>query len=187
MKNKSLQIFIALGAVCLFSGISLSVMSRLTKTAIYENQQSELNQAILKVLPSVKNCKEIKRTGTITVYKGEDEKQNIVGYAVVGEGNGFQGKIKLIVGMDKDLKSFFGMEILESSETPGLGTRVGEEPFKKQVKNLKLEAGVSIGIVKDEKSKKATDVQAITGATISSAAVVTILNEIIKEMRETIK
>ncbi|MBU0534365.1 MAG: RnfABCDGE type electron transport complex subunit G [Candidatus Omnitrophica bacterium] len=187
MKNKSLQIFIALGAVCLFSGGALAIMYNFTKTPIAENQQSELKTAIVKVLPSVKNYKEIKKTETITIYKGEDEKEEMLGYAVVGEGNGFQGKIKLIVGFDKDLTSFLGMEILESLETPGLGTRVGEEPFKKQVKSLKLKPDVSIGIVKDEKNKKETDIQAITGATISSTAVVEILNEIVKETTLTIK
>jgi len=182
MKIEHLQMFIVLGAVCLFSAVSLSVMYNFTKTPIYENQQKELQNAILKVLPKVKSYKEIKKTETITIYKGEDKNKNTIGYALVGEGNGFQGKIKLIVGLDKNLKSFLGMEVLESSETPGLGTRVGEEPFKEQVKNLKLGGDIPIGIVKDEKSKKETDVQAITGATISSTAVVSILNNIVEEI-----
>ena len=59
--------------------------------------------------------------------------------------------------------------------------------FKTQVKSLKLEPDVSIGIVKNEKNKKETDVQAITGATISSTAVVKILNEIVKETTKTIQ
>ena len=187
MKNKSLQIFVALGTVCLFSGLSLAIMYSFTKTPIYENQQDELKDAVVKVLPGVKSYKEIKKTETITIYEGKTEQGKTIGYAVIGEGNGFQGKIKLMVGIDTGLKSFLGMEILESSETPGLGTRVGEEPFKHQVKSLKLESNIPIGMVKDEKNKKETDIQAITGATISSEAVVGILNEIVKEIGGTIQ
>ena len=183
MKNKSLQIFIALMSVCLFSALALAIMYNFTKTPILENEKNELESAVFNVLPGIKTYKEIKKTETITIYEGIGEGNKTVGYAVVGEGNGFQGKIKLIVGMDKDLKTFLGMEVLESSETPGLGTKVAEEPFKEQVKNLKLKQDVLIGIVKDEKNKKETDIQAVTGATISSTAVISILNEILEEMK----
>jgi len=186
MKNVHLQMFIVLGAVCLFSGGALSVMYNFTKTPIYENQQKELQNAIFKVLPEVRSYKEIKKTETITIYEGIDEDEKIVGYAIVGEGNGFQDKIKLIVGIDTSLQSFLGMEVLESSETPGLGAKVAEEPFKIQVKSLKLKRNVPIGYVKDEKNKKETDIQAITGATVSSEAVVEILNEVFKEITSTV-
>ena len=183
MKNTSFKIFVVLAGVCLFSGLALAIMYNFTETAISENQQKELNDAVFNVLPAVATYKEIKKTETITIYEGAGRENEIIGYAVVGEGNGFQGKIKLIVGIDKDLKSFLGMEILQSSETPGLGTKVGEESFKEQVKNLKLKQGIPIGIVKNEKNKKETDIQAVTGATISSTAVVSILNEILEEMK----
>ena len=179
--------FIVIGAVCLFSGGALSIMYNFTKTQIYENQQKELKDAISKVLPEVKSYKEIKKTETLTIYEGTGENEKIIGYAIVGEGNGFQGKIKLIIGIDADLKSFLGMEVLESSETPGLGTKVSDEPFKTQVKSLKLKRDVSIGCVRDEKSKKETDIQAITGATISSEAVVSVLNEVFKEITSIVK
>ncbi len=187
MKNKSLQIFVVLGAVCLFSAGALSIMYNFTKTPISKNQQKELQSAISKVLPEVKSYKELKKTEELTIYEGRGKNDKIIGYAVVGEGNGFQGKIKLIVGIDADLKSFSGMEVLESSETPGLGTKVADEPFIQQVKSLKLQQGVPIGIVRDEKNKKETDIQAITGATISSEAVVSVLNEVYKEITSTVK
>ncbi len=179
--------FIVLGTVCLFSAVALSVMYNFTKTPIYENQQKELKDAISKVLPGVKSYKEMKKTETMTIYEGTGENDKIIGYAIVGEGNGFQGKIKLIVGIDPSLQSFLGMEVLESSETPGLGTKVADESFKTQVKSLKLNRDVSIGCVRDEKSKKETDIQAITGATISSEAVVSVLNEVFKEITSTVK
>lgn len=187
MKKAHLQMFIVLGAVCLFSAISLSVMYNFTKTPIYENQQKELQNAILKVLPKVKSYKGIKKTEELTIYEGVGESERVIGYAIVAEADGFQGKIKLILGIDADLKSFLGMEVLESSETPGLGTRIADEPFVQQIKSLKLQQGISIGLVKDEKNKKETDIQAITGATISSEAVVSVLNEIYKEISSTVK
>ena len=42
------------------------------------------------------------------------------------EGNGFQGKIRLMLGLSNDLNKITSLEILEQVETPGLGSRVTE-------------------------------------------------------------
>ena len=66
------------------------------------------------------------------------------------------------------------MEVLESRETPGLGSRIADDPgFHSQFNDLAVEPQVVL--VKGH-GDKPNDVDAITGATISSTAVVKIIN-----------
>ena len=57
------------------------------------------------------------------------------------EGNGFQGKVRLIVGVNKVVDKLVGLKVLEQVETPGLGTKVTEAPFTDQFKNLVVATG----------------------------------------------
>ncbi|GAG30217.1 unnamed protein product, partial [marine sediment metagenome] len=70
---------------------------------------------------------------------------------------------------------------LRIDRTPGLGAKITSEPFRDQFKELLVLPFVEL--VKGE-TKESNQIQAITGATISSQAVVDILNKTIKEMRE---
>jgi len=66
-----------------------------------------------------------------------------------------------MVGYDPKEGTLLGIEILSMTETPGLGAKIQEEPFKGQFKGKSVE---------DEFIAK-QDVEAISGATISSTAV----------------
>jgi electron transport complex protein RnfG len=105
-----------------------------------------------------------------------------VGYALPAQGNGYQGVIKLMIGLSPDLAEITGISILEQVETPGLGGRISEQAFQEQFRGVKTEPAV--GYVKNQKPEKDTDVQAVTGATISSRSVVTIINRSIEKFRE---
>jgi electron transport complex protein RnfG len=187
MKKVHLKMFIVLIVVGVFSGGSLAVMYRFTQAPIQNTQQKELKEAVFKVIPDAKDYNEIKSVDSTVIYKVTGQDGETAGYAVAGEGGGFQGNIRLMVGLDKNMESITGIEILESMETPGLGERVKDEPFRSQFFGMKIPEGVTIGCVKNEKDKKETDIQAITGATISSEAVVSIVNELIAEARGNIK
>lgn len=187
MKSTYLKMFLVLAVVGMFSGGSLAIMYKFTKEPIKENQNEELKEAIFKVLSDADNYEMIDEMGSTVIYKGMDKLKENIGYAVVGEGNGFQGTIRLIVGLNEDLQTITGVEILESSETPGLGAKIQDEPFKSQFEGMEVSLGTTIRCVKSEKDKSKTDIQAITGATISSEAVVEILNRIIAQARENIQ
>jgi len=79
------------------------------------------------------------------------------------------------------MNTMVGIEILESQETPGLGQEIASESFKSQFNGLKTSPDITY--VKNEKPSKPNEVEAITGATISSRAVCAILNEKINELR----
>ena len=96
-------------------------------------------------------------------------------------GNGFQGKIKLMIGLTEDLNKTTSIEVLEQSETPGLGTKILEPPYKDQYNGLVTTPAIKL--VKGVEPSNPYEVQSITGATISSRAVVTIVNGGIAKLR----
>ena len=67
--------------------------------------------------------------------------------------------------------------ILTSNETPGLGDNAAKEPFRSQFKGKQAE---DLTVVKDPSNKE--DIQAMTGATISSKAVTKAVKEAVEEV-----
>lgn len=107
-------------------------------------------------------------------FAGFDDSGSLVGFAFEAEGGGFQDVIRLIYGFDPKAREIVGMRILESRETPGLGDKIYKDP--KFVHGFDaLAVDPEIVLVKGAGSGKENEVHAITGATISSRAVVEIL------------
>ena len=78
----------------------------------------------------------------------------------------------VLVGID-GAGATTGVSILEMSETPGLGARTAEEAFRAQFRGKA--AGGSLTVTKTP-PESAMQVQAVSGATISSTAVTTAVN-----------
>ena len=94
------------------------------------------------------------------------------GYCINVFEPGFGGNINMIVGVAPDM-SFTGVEIISMSETPGLGAKAQEKSFIDQFSNKN---GV-LDVVKNKKNASADQINAISGATITSKAVVTGANK----------
>lgn len=94
------------------------------------------------------------------------------GQAIEVETNGFGGPMKVMVGIAAD-GTILGYEILEHSETPGLGDKAGTW-FKNADKPGQNIIGRKAGSLKV--SKDGGDVDAITAATISSRAFLKAIN-----------
>ena len=110
------------------------------------------------------------------VYAAYRKDGAFAGYAIPGSGPGFQDTIALIYGYDPVRKRVIGMEVLESRETPGLGDKIfKDQHFVGEFKDLAVKP--SIQVVKKGTGGAPNEVDGITGATISSKAVVRILNE----------
>lgn len=164
---------IPLFVICAITALCLSYVNSLTKAPIAQriSEASELKKA--EVLKAAKSFEEIKIPGKTS------EKSNIVKAAFKGinsgktEGfvfnvspKGYGGSIDVTVGISID-GSVTGVKIGENKETPGLGTKVAEVPFINQynAKNIKE----SFELVK--KPPAGNQIQAISGATISSRAI----------------
>jgi electron transport complex protein RnfG len=184
------KMIIVLTVITIFSGGILSTWDGFTKPKIEAYKLQELKKAIAEVLPPYDEYEEINKGG-ITFYIGKKmaDTTQTVGIAFEAVGNGFQGKISIMLGLRPDFSEITGIKILEQIETPGLGTKIVEDPsnkedrywFSNQFKQLKTEP--QIEVVKNVKPSKPAEIQAITGATISSKAVVTILNNHIQSAK----
>lgn len=125
------------------------------------------------------------------IYKALDESKNSVGFAFVAEGAGFADKIKLVIAVDGRCEKFFGFKVLSSNETPGFGSKIAEDDpeskydFADQFKGAPAE---EVELIKTGKLEVIevidSQIAAISGATVSSEAVVKIFNTYTDKVRE---
>ncbi|MBX2974797.1 MAG: FMN-binding protein [Ignavibacteriaceae bacterium] len=179
--NNTTKMLITLGFIGIVAGGSLSFVNNWATPLIAANQKAETERAIFLVQPEAKSYERIDNL-PFEAYKVFDENKTFVGYSLPYEGNGFQGKIRLMVGLSTDLNNIIAMEVLDQIETPGLGTKILEEPFKDQFKNLNSSSPIEW--VKGSPPSKDNEIQAITGATISSKAIVAIINNGIEGLKK---
>lgn len=179
--NNVTKMLITLTLIGSISGLSLFLVSDWAEPLIAANRKAETERAIFVVHPDGKAYEDLSSLMP-GLFKVLDENKNSKGYSLSYSGNGFQGKIVLMVGLNDDLNKISAIEILEQVETPGLGTKVTETEFTKQFNNLNTLPNV--GWVKGAPPSKPNEIQTITGATISSKAVVNIINDGLKHLRE---
>jgi electron transport complex protein RnfG len=178
-----------LGVAGFASGFGLVGIFLATAPTIERNRVLALEAAIYRVLPSARTRQAfVVEEGELTpfeapgnrlpegeaIYAGYDEAGAPVGFAIPAEGPGFQDTIKLIYGYDPVRERVVGMEVLESRETPGLGDKIiKDEEFVANFRDL----AVAPDIVAVKRGRSGDhEVDAISGATISSNAVVRIIN-----------
>jgi electron transport complex protein RnfG len=100
---------------------------------------------------------------SLDIYPAKKD-NTIVGYAInTNTKKGFSGNISLMAGFKPD-GTIINITVLEQKETPGLGNKMAEPPFKNQF-NDKNPAQYKLKVKKD-----GGPVDAITAATISSRA-----------------
>lgn len=182
--RKSVQMVLVLSIVGVLSGGALVGIYRYAQPRIEENRKKALRAAIFEVLPGAKSYETVVKEGK-AIYKGFDSSGRLIGYAFTGKGPGYQGTIEVMIGLDPEFEKTKGIEILESVETPGLGAKITGKSFRDQFRDLVIRPLVQL--IKGKPPEKPNQVQVITGATISSRAVVDILNKTIKEVREILK
>lgn len=192
----SVQLVLALALAGFLSGLAIIGIYESTFETIKANQAHDLEEAVLRVLPGVTQMHAwqpgdsprtlIPATGAAgedPVYAGYTATGQFVGYALSGEGPGFQDNIRLLYGYLPDAGHIVGLEILDSRETPGLGDKIYKDAdFVANFRNLAAEPAVKA--VKKGKKAAPHEIDAITGATISSKAVVKIINQTHQHWRE---
>lgn len=185
--NNTAKIIIVLTLITIISGGVLAILDSYTKPRIEAYKTEAKNEAVSDVLP--KNVKiETLVKNDLTYYKASKNKE-VVAYAFQVSGGGYQSELVLMVGVSADFSEIIAAKILSQVETPGLGTKIENDPsnkedpgwFMNQFKDLTVDP--EIIYVKNIKPSKKNEIQAITGATISSAAIVDILNKGIQKYK----
>lgn len=173
-----------IAVLTLFASISggvLSLVYLFSSPLIEENMLEEQRKSIFLVVPGAERYEKIQK-GEVEYFECTDGSGTTVGFALPAQGNGYQGVIKLMIGLTPDLDRITGIKVLEQVETPGLGGRIGESDFQDQFQGIRTDPAVDY--VKNKKPEKETEIQAITGATISSRSVVAIINKSISKFKE---
>ena len=174
-----LKIILVLTVVSVLSAGVLSVADLLSREKIAAHEKQAFDQAITAIIPEAAKVEQKN-----DIYKIFDESGRLIAYIFLAKGQGYQGPIKIICGASPSFDTLLGIEILESTETPGLGARINEAWFKGQFGGLAISRAISY-----TKTKPAgkSQIQAITGATVSSRSVVAIVNKRIEEIRQSLK
>lgn len=155
--RQTLRYGFILAMICAVASGLLSGMNALTKARIIARAKAEENNALREVMPNAAHFEPIKKDEEVIYYKVSDKDGKYIGVAFRASGKGYSSIIDTLVGMNGDGK-IEAIKVLNQNETPGLGLRITEPSFTIQFKGKDIQ-----GIA---------DVQAITGATISSRAVI---------------
>jgi len=94
-------------------------------------------------------------------------------------GSGLWGDIEGFISISGDMKSLEGLTFTKQSETPGLGGRIEEMWYKEQFRGVEIDTDKGSPLV--YRPEPGGNVDAISGATSTSKAVLKILNPIIRE------
>jgi electron transport complex protein RnfG len=184
-----------LGAAGALAGLLIVVVYSLTLPTIEAHRAEVLRLAVSEVLNQPARYETLYATsqevfeepppadpaegGVEKIYVGFDVDGRATGVAVKAAAAGFQDIITLIYGFDPAGGKLLGMKVLESKETPGLGDKIE--------KDLGFVAQFEGAFPPLKAVKRATgasgEIDAITGATISSRTVVRIINESLARLR----
>ncbi len=155
-------------AICTVAGLCLAVTYGFTNPKIKQQQADAEKAGYLSLFPDTGSFEEIafNTTGfpSVTkVVKIQNGGGNVTGFCVLLNTKGYRGNIGLTVGFLPD-GQLAGVRIGSNSETVGLGSKVAEPAYYMQYqgKNPPLSLG--------------RDITAISGATVSSRAVLNGVN-----------
>jgi len=168
---------ITLMVICIVSALVLTATYKITAPIIAQaQQQRQQGDALMLILPQATSF-EGKTIDGMDYYQG-NAKGRLVGYILRVKTQGYADTIDMMVGIDLE-GDITGMSVLDQQETPGLGANIteirrGEDKpwFLKQFEG------------KYAKRLSLDNIDAITGATITTKAVINGVKEAVEKFSE---
>lgn len=159
--NSYLKPVAVLLVICAAVGALLSGVNALTAPAIAANEAASLNAACFAVLPEADSFTELECgiDGVTAVLRAD----NGAGYVVTAQAQGYGGQVPAAVSFSPE-GTILSVVMMSNDETPGLGQKVTAAGFTGQFAGRSAEAFTI------------DDVDAVSGATISSKAAVSAIN-----------
>lgn len=158
-----------LTAICLVVAILLSFTNLITKDTIANMELKASNDA-MSVLISAEKYEKADVEGELYIAKNGEE---VKGYIVKTVGRGYGGDVVVMTAISTD-KKVMGVKILSAAdETPGLGQNVTKESFYSQY----IGKTENITVLKNGANSDKNEINAVTGATVSSKAVTGAVNK----------
>lgn len=180
---RSIKFFIGqswlLIVACLFFGLLLAITNIAWRPRIEMNKIAEFQKQVQTVVPQGKLDKPLKGEFKINdristqVYEVKDDSGKRIAFAFKAEGPAYD-YLELVIVVDANFENYLGYGVLVCNETPGFGTRIYNEYFKDQFRNI---PAVPLKLVMDgEPAIKDYQIVAMSGATITSQGVVEMFN-----------
>lgn len=184
MKIKPLEVLkptAILVAICVLITAAVAGTNELTKDRIAQQQALKAEESRKIVLPGAESFTSVsgldqiaeEAGGSAAITAGESA-QGLLGYVFETSAKGYGGDVKVMTGIYWDGK-IAGVVILEHEETPGLGANAEKERFREQYVGLDANAG-DITVVRYQ-TPVGQQIEAMTGASITSRAVTAAVNE----------
>ncbi len=166
-------------------GVALAGVNFLTKEKIAENTVVKVQDAYKEVIEADDFSNEIDlkeisdESGCIKNIIVAQKGGETVGYCVkLEQSGGYGGAISLVVGLDTEA-CVTGVSVISHAETAGLGANLVKESFREQFKGRSEEITAAVKANPSE-----TEIQALSGATITSKAVKNAVNSSIKAVKQ---
>jgi electron transport complex protein RnfG len=191
-----------LSLVAGLSGFLVVLAYQITLPMIEENKRIAIERALFKVIPGAVSRRDFIATaqgitaagdnaaeGTL-IYAGYDKQGRLSGVALEAAAQGYQDIIRVLYSFDPACQCIRGIQVLKMAETPGIGDKIAKDPqfqenFVKLDARLKADGSAlanDILMVKHGTRTEPWQIDAISGATISSRAVARMLNDSAQQM-----
>ena len=182
--SQILKLALVLLAVAAVIAFVLGAVNEITKGPIEQYLNGKRDAAYAMVMPGDGNTYEEIDAGSYAndpsnsitkLCTAKDASGNDIGYVAETTFSGAQGMITMVIGLDQDL-TCTGIGITEHSETSGLGAKAADptDPFPQSM----------VGLTDGAKlSKDGGSVSAISGASLTSRAVVTEIQTVIDAVK----
>ncbi len=191
----------ALTGIAMLSGFLVVLVYQITKPIIAENKRIAIEKAISVVLSDVSSKRDyfLGEEGLVLldvdqkessfegekIYAAYDDKDELRGIALEAAATGYQDVIRILYGYDPSCQCVTGIKILKMAETPGLGDKIAfDADFLKNFNALDARLNDNLDALKNEiatvkhgSKTESWQIDAISGATISSKAIGKMINQ----------
>lgn len=180
MKDNYLkQAWLVLVLALCFGGVLAGVEHSLSGK-IRENKLADTMGQIPSLVPGASGG-ELEAIGEMQAYRAVSENGEHAGWVLPVTGQGFADRVELLLGLTADASQITGVYILDQKETPGLGNKIVEDEWRAQFPGKRTQPPLEI--VK-RKAEKDNEIEAVTGATISSETVKDMVNRAAADFRK---
>jgi electron transport complex protein RnfG len=190
-----LRMIRTLGLIAMLSGLAVVLVYQWTAPIIAENQRIATEKAVFQVVAGATTRKDFRlgadglvpagqEGGGETVYAAYGPDGKLLGIAMPAAAQGYQDVVKLLYGYDPYCQCIRGIKVLKMTETPGLGDKIiTDAAFLENFEALDARVAPdakglanAIVTVKHGAKRNEWEIDAISGATVTSNAVGKALN-----------
>jgi len=175
-----------------FFGLLIAAANAAWQGRILQNEEDKFNNLARQMLPDANSFETALENVEVDTGKGKKKATSIkkalaadgtcIGWAFKCEGSGFADKIKLVLAVDADFEQLKGFGVLASYETPGIGDQIKLPYYRNQFIGAPAEKLVLSKTGDPEKID--SEIVAISKATVSSQAVVDIVNNFLPQVKD---